>query len=73
MRDRNPSNNANWKLICSVCGAEFAETEQIDLAQGHAQQEHPELEHPSFNLMWVGIGPKPKKDGAPRHGPRRRR
>jgi hypothetical protein len=56
----NPSNPRNWKVVCSVCGAEFAMDETIDLADGHPQKEHPELEHPNFNLVWIGIGPKPK-------------
>ena len=72
MRDRNPSNKQNWKVVCSVCGAEFDDAETIDLADGHAQQMHPELVNPHFNVLWVGLGPKPTKKPKS-HGPRRRR
>lgn len=60
-RDMNPSNNANWKLVCSACGAEFAMDETLDLAEGHFQAEHPDLDNPHFNTIWVGIGPAPKR------------
>lgn len=58
-RDMNPNNKANWKLVCSHCGADIHEKETIDLADGHFQKEHPESEI-AFNLVWIGIGPEPK-------------
>lgn len=60
MRDMNPSNKQNWKLVCSACGADFSMDETINIADGHSQQEHPDLDNPHFNIVWVGIGPKPK-------------
>lgn len=63
MRDRNPSNGDNWKVVCSDCGAEFLPTEVIDLVAGHFQEEHPDLDKPHLNVIWVGIGPKPKAGG----------
>lgn len=59
-RDMNPDNKKNWKLVCSVCGAEFLDIETIDLQTGHTQEEHPDRPMPEFNLVWVGIGPAPK-------------
>lgn len=60
-RDMNPGNNANWKLVCSYCGSELAVTETVDLVDGHHQKEHPDQDPtPSFNIIWVGIGRKPK-------------
>lgn len=61
MRDANPRNQQNWKLVCSVCGAEFENKEVIDLANGHFKQDHPDLEHPAFATVWVGKGPLPKE------------
>jgi hypothetical protein len=58
-RDMNPSNGANWKLVCSLCGAEFAMVETVDLADGHYQQDHPG-EKIAFNTLWQGVGPPPK-------------
>lgn len=63
MRDGNPANNHNWKLVCSACGAEFANDETINLADGHAQQEHPDVEGIHFTMIWVGKGPAPKSPG----------
>lgn len=60
MRDGNPANKQNWKLVCTACGAEFEMTETINLANGHFQEEHPDLEMPHFSMMWCGKGPKPK-------------
>ncbi len=65
-RDMNPSNQHNWALVCSACGAEFSMAETISLdgtAEGgtHWTVEHPDLENAHFNLVWVGIGPPPKK------------
>lgn len=74
MRDMNPSNNQNWKVVCSACGADFQMDETIDLADGHFKQEHPNLETAHFNIVWVGVGPKPKGGrGAARSHPRGRR
>jgi len=59
MRDMNPANGENWKVVCSHCGMEFFDAEQIDLTDGHYQQEHPG-EPVAFNTVWVGVGPPPK-------------
>lgn len=59
-RDANPGNMHNWRIVCSACGAEFAKDETINLADGHAQQEHPDVDGIHFTLSWVGIGPKPR-------------
>lgn len=74
MRDGNPANAQNWSLVCSACGAEFAAGENVALdADGHFGEQHPDLDHPHFNLVWVGKGPRPK-GGMRRHPqPRRRR
>lgn len=72
MRDGNPNNNQNWKLVCTVCGAEFLSNEKIDLAAGHFQQEHPELDQPNFTTVWMGKGPAPKP-GRGRSQPHQRR
>lgn len=62
MRDGNPKNKNNWALVCSACGAEFANDEVVGLdVENHFTEEHPDLENPHFNLMWVGKGPAPKK------------
>lgn len=72
MRDGNAANKQNWKLVCSGCGAEFANDETVSLIEGHHQESHPDMETPAFNLMWVGKGPKPK--GPKEHrNPRRKR
>lgn len=60
MRDGNPDNPHNWKLVCSFCGAEFGDKETIDLADGHFQKDHPDEEGLHFNKVWVGKGPEPK-------------
>lgn len=70
MRDMNPSNPNNWKLVCSACGTEWASGETIDLAEGHFKEEHPDLENPHFNTIWVGVGPSPKPG---KHKTRKRR
>lgn len=70
MRDGNPANNQNWALVCSGCAAQYDNVENIDLANGHWQQNHLDIgETPSFNLVWIGKGPAPKKG---RTQPRRR-
>lgn len=51
----------NWKLVCSACGAEFPAHETIDIAAGHTQQEHPELDNAHFSTVWKGKGPAPRK------------
>jgi hypothetical protein len=61
MRDRNPANPDNWKIVCSACGTEWANDETIELVGGHWEKEHPELEKPHLNTIWIGIGPAPKK------------
>lgn len=71
-RDGNPANQQNWKLVCSACGAEFLNAEMIGLTEGHFQQEHPDLDHPHLNTIWVGKGPRPKANPG-RLGPRGRR
>lgn len=60
MRDGNPNNKKNWKVVCSLCGAEFPDKETIDLADGHYQQEHPEEDGIHFHTVWVGKGPAPR-------------
>lgn len=60
MKDGNPSNKQNWKIVCSLCGAEFEDDEIIDLAHGHYQEEHPEEEGIHFHTVWVGKGPEPR-------------
>lgn len=62
-RDRNPNNKANWCLACSACGARYLDDERIDLAAGHWKVEHAaELgDTPQFNIVWIGVGPKPTK------------
>lgn len=62
MRDGNWRNKQNWKLVCSHCGAEFEDTEEIDLTgdEGHFAQEHPG-EPISFTSRWVGKGRRPKR------------
>lgn len=61
MKDGNPANKQNWALVCSACGAEYQDTETVDLVTGHWQQEHADLDEvPSFNTVWVGKGPAPK-------------
>lgn len=70
VRDMNPNNKQNWKLVCSACGADFSMDETIELADGHSQKEHPDLKHSHFNIVWVGIGPKPR--GGPHAGSARR-
>jgi hypothetical protein len=72
MRDGNPANQQNWKVVCSICGAEFADTETINLADGHFQQEHPG-ESIQFHTIWVGKGPTPKRNRTASRPPRRRR
>lgn len=75
MRDGNPNNMQNWALVCSACGAEFSSTETISLdgegGETHWSREHPDLENPHLNMVWVGKGPAPKR--RPQFGPRRRR
>lgn len=73
MRDGNPANHQNWKLVCSACGAEFANDETIDLLGGHFVTEHPDLDTPHLNTIWVGKGPAPRQAKTPRNGPRGRR
>jgi hypothetical protein len=63
VRDGNPANRENWALVCSVCGAQFQMAETIDLVAGHFASEHPDLENPHFNTVWVGKGPPPKRKG----------
>lgn len=75
MRDGNPANSQNWKLVCSVCGAEWEDAETVGLASGHFAEDHPELDNPSFTTVWVGKGPRPKSGPQlhPGTGKRRRR
>lgn len=62
--DANPANRNNFRLVCSACGAEFENKETIALdaetGETHWSREHPELENPHFNMIWVGIGKAPK-------------
>lgn len=60
MRDGNPANRQNWKLVCSACGADFRDDETVDLMGGHFAEEHPDLETAHFNTIWIGKGPTPK-------------
>jgi hypothetical protein len=74
-RDGNPANPHNWRLVCSVCAAEWPASDKIDLVGGHFQKEHPDLPNPAFTTVWAGIGPQPrgaKMPGRPRGGRRRR-
>lgn len=64
MRDMNPANKQNWKIACGACGQQWDDTETVELVGGHFQQDHPDIDHPHFTLVWVGVGPKPK--GGPR-------
>jgi hypothetical protein len=61
MRDGNPRNTHNWKLVCSVCAAEWLDGETIELAAGHFQEAHPDLTEPNFTTVWVGKGPRPRQ------------
>lgn len=71
MRDGNPRNMQNWKVVCSACGAEFAPDETIDLTSGHFQQEHPDIEGVHLNTIWCGKGPEPRGNRARGHQRRR--
>lgn len=73
MRDGNPANNQNWKLVCTLCVAEFLMNETIDLANGHFQEKHPG-EKPNFTTVWIGKGPTPRgrRSGSAPHRRRRR-
>jgi hypothetical protein len=62
----------NWKLVCAACAAEFLPGETIDLVDGHYQEDHPDLEKPHFNMVWIGRGPAPRGPRS-QSRPRRRR
>lgn len=72
MRDGNPRNKQNWKLVCSGCGTEFPDDETVSLVDGHMVDAHPDIDGIHFNLVWVGKGPPPPKNWD-RQGSGRRR